>query len=80
MERRPAIPALLTTAIPVKAAASEKQEQHDDDQNGCHDCLQFMSSWMSVRGNGITSLGIYLREEVRFDRRGPSFAIVPHPA
>jgi hypothetical protein len=68
MERRPDIPALPTTAISVKAAASEKQEQYDDDQNGCHDCLQCMSSQMSVRGDGIASLGIYLHGEVRSGR------------
>jgi hypothetical protein len=68
MERRPDIPALPATAIPVKAAASEEQEKHEYNQNGCHDCLQFTSSYMSVRGNSITSLGNYLHEEVRFDR------------
>ncbi len=68
MERCPDIPSLPTTAIPVKAAASEKQEKHDYNQNDCHDCLQFMSSQMLVRGNCITRIGIYLREEVGSDR------------
>jgi hypothetical protein len=34
IESRPEVPALPTAAISVKAAATEKQDKNDDDQNG----------------------------------------------
>lgn len=55
IEGRPEMPALPTAAIPVKAAATEKQEKHRDDQNGGHSGLQCRSSRISVRDACITS-------------------------
>jgi hypothetical protein len=39
---RPNIPPLPPAAIPVKATASEKQEKHNNYENGCHGRLQKM--------------------------------------
>jgi len=58
-------PWLSPPAISVIATTSEEDENHHDNQNGCHSFLQNMHQGISllyiwVRNNYLTSLGIYL--------------------
>jgi hypothetical protein len=80
---RPNIPPLPPAAIPVKATASEKQDKHNDYENGCHRRLQKMHTKHFRYGframTSPASASTYT-EKASPTARAASLATVPHLA